>query len=128
MEHHFTFELCSHARQVLALGFGDTQLFVGGLHLLGKVIPFINLRICGTQVVEDVLEVDVGHVVGEPRRHGLLLEQVQAALAELRHPLGLALPPRNLVDDGLAETLLGFEGVFNIVAPTERVLTEIEIE
>ena len=128
MEHHFTFELCSHARQVLALGFGDTQLFVGGLHLLGKVIPFINLGICWAQVIKDVLEVDVGHVVGEPRRHGLLLKQVQAALAELRHPLGLALPPRNLINHGLAQTFFGFERVFNIVAPTERVLTEIEIE
>ncbi|CAB4787537.1 unannotated protein [freshwater metagenome] len=74
------------------------------------------------------MEVDVGHVVREPGRHELLLEQVQAALAELRHPLGLALPPRNLVDDGLAQTFFGFEGVFNVVAPTERVLTEIEIK
>jgi len=96
--------------------------------LLGKVVPLVDLLGGGTQVVVDVLEVDVGHVVGEPRRHRLAVEDAETAQAVLRHPLRLALPPADLLDHAVAETLLRLEGVFDFVAPAEAVLAEVEIK
>ena len=65
------------------------------------------------QVVVDVLEVDVGHVDGEPLGHRLAVEQLQAAQPHVRHPARLALPPRDLVDDAVVDALLGGEGVLD---------------
>src|SRR3712207_7758295 len=39
-------------------------------------------------------EVEVGHVHREPGRHGLALEGLQGAQAELAHPVGLTLQVR----------------------------------
>jgi len=116
------------AGEVLALGLGDAQLLVGLAHLLGQVVPLVGLRGGRLQVVVDVLEVDVGHVDGEPRRHRLALEGLEAALAEPGHPPRLALPPRDLVDDAVVEALLRGEGVLDLVAPAELVLGQVEVE
>ncbi len=129
VEDDFGFVLRGDAGEVLALGFGDAQLLVGGLHLLGQVVPLADLIGGRLEVVVDVLEVDVGHVDGEPRRHRLLLEQPQAALTLLGHPRRLALPPRDLVDDGIVQALVRLERVLDVVVtPTEAVLAEVEIE
>ena len=116
------------AGEVLALGLGDAELLVGRLHLRGQLVPLVDLGAAGLQVVVDVLEVDVGHVDGEPRRHRLALERAQAAQAHVRHPPRLALPPRDLLDDALVDALLRGEGVLDLVAPAELVLAEIEVE
>ena len=114
--------------QVLALGLGDAQLFVGAHHLFGELVPLVDLLALRAQVVVDVLEIDVGHVDGEPLGHRLLLEQPQAALTHLGHPARLALPPGDLVDDAGADPLGGLEGVLDLIAPSEVVLGEVEIE
>ncbi len=50
-------------------------------------------------------------------------------LAHLRHPVRLTLPPRDLLDDARIDALLGREGVLDaLVAPTEAVLAQVEIE
>ena len=60
---------------------------------------------------------------------GLRSNSAQAALALLGHPRRLTLPPRDLVDDGLVETLLRLERVLDVVvAPAEAVFAEVEIE
>jgi hypothetical protein len=93
-----------------------------------QVVPLVHLLRCRAQVVVDVLEVDVGHVVGEPLGHRLAVEDAEAAQAVLRHPLRLALPPADLLDHAVAETLLGVERVLHFIAPAEAVLAEVEIE
>ena len=75
----------------LALGLGDAQLLVGLLHALGEHVPVGDLPLGGLEVVVDVVEVDVGHVLGEPLEHRLALEALQRVEPELGHPLRLAL-------------------------------------
>ena len=58
--------LGGHPGQVLALGLGDTELLVGVLDGVGQVLPVVDLPLGGLDVVVDVVEVEVGHVVGEP--------------------------------------------------------------
>ena len=125
VEHDLRLVLRCHAGEVLALGFGDAELLVGRLHLGGQLVPLVDLGGGRLEVVVDVLEVDVGHVDGEPGRHRLAVERAQAALAEVRHPPRLALPPRDLLDDALVDALCGGEGVLDLVAPSELVLAEI---
>jgi hypothetical protein len=66
------------AGQVLALGLGDAQALVGVLDRVGQVFPVVDLVLGGLDVVVDVVEVEVGHAVGEPRQHRLLLERFSA--------------------------------------------------
>ena len=73
----FRFVLRSDACEILALGFGDAELLVGPHHLFGKLVPLVDLLALRTQVVVDVLEVDVGHVDREPLGHRLALEQLE---------------------------------------------------
>jgi hypothetical protein len=127
--HDLGFVLRSDAGEILALGLGDTELLVGVLHLLGQIVPVVDLLPRRLQVVVDVLEVDVGHVHREPLGHRLALEEAEASLAHLAHPSWLALPPRDLVDHSGVDALHGFERVLDVgVAPAEAVLGEIEIE
>ena len=124
----FALVLGGDTGQVHPLGLGDAQLFVGAHHLFGELVPVVDLLALGAQVVVDVLEVDVGHVDGEPLGHRLLLEQAQAALTHLGHPARLTLPPRDLIDDAGVDAALGREGVLDFIAPSEVVLGEVEIE
>ena len=68
----------------------------------------------------------VGHVLREPRQHRLALEALQRVEAELRHPLGLVLAPRDLADDLLVQALLGLEDALLGVVPAELVLAQID--
>ena len=58
--------LGGHPRQVLALGLGDAQALVGVLDRVGQVLPVVDLVLGGLDVVVDVVEVQVRHVLGEP--------------------------------------------------------------
>ena len=116
------------AGEVLALGLGDAQLLVRRLHLLGQVVPVVDLLARRLEVVVDLLEVDVGHVHGEPLGHRLAVEQAQAAQPQLGHPARLALPPRDLLDHARVDPLGRGEGVLDLVAPAQLVLGEVEIE
>ena len=114
------------AGQVLALGLGDAQLLVGLLDRVGQLVPRADLLLGGLDVIEDVLEVEVGHVHREPRRHGLALEELEGPQPELAHPVGLALHPRHLVDDVGVQALLGLEDVVLDVVPPELVTAQVE--
>ena len=92
--------------QVLALGFGDPELLVGAHHLFGELVPLVDLLTFGAQVVVDVLEVDVGHVDGEPFGHRLAVEQLQALEPGIEHPFGLVLQRRDVAHDGLTQNIL----------------------
>jgi hypothetical protein len=63
------------AGQVLALGLGDAQLLVGVLDGVGQVVPSPRPARRGLDVVVDVVEVEVGHVDGEPLGHRLALSK-----------------------------------------------------
>ena len=58
--------LRGHAGEVLPLGLGDAELLVGVLHRLGQLIPRVDLLVGRLDVVEDVVEVEVGHLRREP--------------------------------------------------------------
>ena len=88
----------------------------------GSIVPVVDLLLGGLDVVVDVVEVDVGHVLGEPLEHRLALEALQRVEPELRHPLRLALLPRDVADDVLVQALLGLEDVVLGVA-TSRACT-----
>ena len=125
--HDLGFELRGDPGEVLALGFGDAQLLVGLLHALGEHVPVGDLTLGGLEVVVDVVEVDVGHVGGEPLEHRLALEALQRVEPELRHPLRLVLLPGDVAHDGLVEALLGrVDVVVGAVVPPELVLAEID--
>src|SRR5690606_5583134 len=74
----------------------------------------------------DVVEVDLGEVTA-PGRHRPLLEVLQRLEAVLQHPVRLALHPRHLADDLLAEPLLGLVDVVLLVGPAELVAPQVEI-
>ena len=125
--HDLGLELGGDPGEVLALGLGDAQLLVGLLHALGEHVPVGDLPLGGLEVVVDVVEVDVGHVRGEPLEHRLALEALQRVEPELRHPLRLVLLPGDVADDGLVEALLGrVDVVVGAVVPAELVLAEID--
>ena len=89
----FGLVLGGDAGQVLALGLGDAELLVGGLHLLGQVVPLVDLTVGGLDVVVDVLEVEVGMFTANHGAIGLR-SKVRSDCAADSHPVGLALPPR----------------------------------
>jgi hypothetical protein len=66
------------AGQVLALGLGDAELLVGVLDGVGQVVPVVDLTLGGLDVVVDVVEVEVGHVDGEPGAIGLRSNRFRA--------------------------------------------------
>ena len=121
--HDLGLELGGDPGEVLALGLGDAQLLVGLLHALGEHVPVGDLPLGGLEVVVDVVEVDVGHVRGEPLEHRLALEALQRVEPELRHPLRLALLVRDLADDGLVQALLGRVDVVVGAVVTSRACT-----
>jgi hypothetical protein len=118
--------LGGHTGQVLALGLGDAQLLVGVLDRVRKLVPLVDLRIGGLDVVVDVVDVDLRHVAA-PGRHGSLLEVPERREAVVEHPVGLALHPRHLADDLLVQALLGLEDVVLLVGPAELVAPQVEI-
>ena len=127
VEDDFALVLGGDTGQVLALGLGDAELLVGRLDGVGQVVPVLDLILGRLHVVVDVVEVEVGHVHREPRRHRPGHEPLQGLQPELEHPLGLALHGRHLADDLLGEALLRLEDVVLGVAPAELVPAEIEI-
>ena len=78
VEHDLGLVLRGDAGKVLALCLGDTQLLVGVLDRVGQVLPLVDLVAGRLDVVEDVVEVEVRHLLGEPRRHRLALEVLRA--------------------------------------------------
>ena len=119
--------LCGHAGQVLALRLGDAQLLVGVLDGVGQIVPVVDLPARGLDVIEDVVEVEVRHLRGEPGCHRLALEVLEGAQAEVAHPRRLRLHLGHLADDGFVQALLGLEDVVLLVAPAELVAPKIEI-
>ncbi len=120
------FVLGRDAGEVLALGLGDAQLLVGVLDGVGDVVPLVGLILGRLDVVEDVVEVDLGHVAA-PVGHGAPLETLERLEPDVAHPVGLALHPGHLLDDVLVQAALRLEDVVLGVAPPELVLAEIEL-
>ena len=118
--------LGAHAREVLLLGLGDAQAVERVLDVGRDVVPVGALLLRRADEVEDVLEVDLVQVAA-PGGHGLALEDLERAEAELQHPLGLALEERDLADDVRVEAALGLEHVVGRVVPAELVLAEIDV-
>ncbi len=92
--------------EVPAPGLRDAELLVRAHHLVGELVPLVDLLTRGAQVVVDVLEVDVGHVHRKPLGHRRALEQLQAAPAHLVHPARLSPALRHLIDDARIDALL----------------------
>ncbi len=120
--------LAGHPGEILALGLGDAELFVGLLDAIGQAVPLIDHAFGhGLDVVVDVLEVDVGHVLGEPRCHRLALELTVGLQAELAHPVRLVLDAADVLDHVDVDALLRAHDELIAVVPAEAVLGKIEI-
>ena len=127
VEHHLGLVLGGDPGQVLPLRLGDAELLVGVLDGVGQVVPVLDLTRRRLDVVVDVVEVEVGHVDGEPLGHRALLEPLEGPQPEVAHPLGLLLHRRHLADDRLVQALLGLEDVVLFVGPPKLVFSEVEI-
>ena len=107
---HFGLVLGLDPGEVLFLGLGNPQPVVGLADVLGHVVPALLLAVRGTDVVEDVLEIEVIEVTA-PARQRLGLEDLQRLEPKLPHPVGLVLDRRDLFDDLDVEPLAAGEDV-----------------
>ena len=127
VEHDLGLVLGGDAGEVLPLRLRNPQLLVGVLDGIGEVLPLVHLPAGRLDVVVDVVEVEVGHIDGEPLGHRALLKALQGPETEVPHPFGLLLHGRHLAHDRLVQPLLGLEDVVLFVGPSKLVLPEIEI-
>ena len=123
----FAFVLGGDPGEVLTLGLGDPELVVGGLDRVGKLVPGADLLVDRLYVIENVVEIDPGHVPA-PGRHRPALEVPERLQATVRHPLRLALHPGHLPHDVLVQALLGLEDVIVLdIAPAQLVAAQVKI-
>ena len=125
--HHFRFVLGGDTSEVFALSFWDPELFVGVLDGLGDIVPVILHRFGWLDVIEDVVEVDLGHVAA-PLGHWALLEALVGLQTEVAHPRRLSLHPRHLVDDVGVQALLWLVQIVFRVGPSKLVLAEVDTD
>jgi hypothetical protein len=118
--HDLGLVLGADAPEVVLLGLRNAQLVPRRLDVIGHVIPGLHL-VHRLYVVEDVVEVDLREI-GPPRGHRLAPEDVEALVADLAHPVRLALAVRHHVDDLVRQTLLGRLGVGGLVVPAVLVV------
>ncbi len=86
------------AGEVLALGLGDAEVFVGLLHLGRNFVPGVEAPGRRRRVEHQLVEVQAAQV-GAPGRHRLAFEDFQRLEPFLGHPVGLALDLGQLADD-----------------------------
>jgi hypothetical protein len=122
-----TLVLRGHACQVLALGFGNAQAVECIFNLARHIFPGFALLLHRLNIVVDIVKVDAGKV-GTPCRHRPLLKEIEAAQAELAHPVGLALHLGNLLDNLAVQPFFGLKRVVlgHKKARTIRLLLHIE--
>jgi hypothetical protein len=113
------FVLRADAGQVVLLGLRDAQLVPGVLDVRGQVLPRGGLVLGRPDVVEDVLEVDLGYVPA-PLRERAGNEVVKRPVPEPAHPVRLPLVTRDRVDEVVREAAPGLEEV--VLVDVEPVL------
>src|SRR5699024_465785 len=89
----------------LLLRFGDAELVVGVLDVLGQVLPGGRLLLRRAHEVLDVVEVDVVEL-GTPAGERLTTEELVALQAQVEHPLRLILLRGDVAYDFLGESAL----------------------
>src|SRR5205807_8995969 len=96
---------------------------VPGVEDLGRqVLPPLRLLLGGTDVVVDVLEVDLREVAA-PHRQRAREEVVERLVPELAHPVRLVLVLRDRLDDLVVQAAAGLEEVvLGLVRVREAVL------
>ena len=102
--------LRADAGEVLLLRLRDAELVPRVEDVGGQVLPGLRLILGRLDVVEDVVEVDLGDVAA-PRRHRARVEVVERLVAELAHPVGLVLVLRDRLDELVREAAAGLEEV-----------------
>src|SRR5579885_327590 len=122
-----TLILSTHTGQIFALGFRDAQLLEGIFDLGGQVVPGFAGFLCGFDVVIDVVEVN-GAEVAAPGGHWFLVENVKALMAEVSHPLRLALHLRDFFDDFVRETLACLEHIVLRLAKAPLILLQLRAD
>src|SRR5690348_7377423 len=95
--HNFRLVLCTYSGQEFLLSFWNAESVEGLLDLVWDLVPAPLNPVGGSEVVVDVVEVDVGQV-SSPLGHGSLDEVVVGSKPELSHPFRLFLHVRNLFD------------------------------
>ena len=105
---HFRFILGANTCQEFALSLGDAQAIKGVFDGIGHIVPGTPLRIGGTHVVIDIVQVQAGNI-GSPGWHGASIVVFQRPQAKFKHPFGFALQGRNLADDIAVEASARFE-------------------
>jgi hypothetical protein len=88
----FGLVLRRNPRQELPLRLRDAEFVEGVFDVRWDVVPvLLGTVIGGTQVVEDVVEIDLAQVRGRPRGQRLPPENIQRLQAKLEHPIGFLL-------------------------------------
>ena len=111
--------LGADAGEVLLLGLGDPELVPGVLDVGREVFPGVGLVLGRLDVVEDVVEVDLGDVAA-PRGQRARVEVVERLVPELAHPVRLVLVRGDRVDELVREPAAGLEEV--VLGDVEAVL------
>src|SRR6185437_8798444 len=93
---HFALILSAHAREIFALRLRDAQLVEGVLDVGGQLLPGRARLLRWLDVIVDVIKVN-GAEVAAPGGHRTLQEEIEALVAEIAHPLRLALELADLV-------------------------------
>ncbi len=106
--HDLGLVLGADAGEVLLLGLGDPEPVPGVLDVGRQVLPGVGLLLGRLQVVEDVLEVDLGQVAA-PGRHRAGAEVLERLEPERAHPLRLVLVLGDLRDDLGSQAALRLE-------------------
>src|SRR5437667_1030114 len=65
---NFGLVLGTDSGQEFLLGFWNTQSIEGLLDLIGNIVPTLLNLVCRTEIVVDVVEIDMGKIAS-PRRH-----------------------------------------------------------
>ena len=105
--HDLGLVLRGDAGEELALGLGDAELLVGGLHLFREHVPVGDLTLGRLDVVVDVVEVDVGMFLANHSSIGLRSKRFSALSRNFVIHSGSDLRSRDVADDLLVEALLG---------------------
>src|SRR5581483_7941984 len=114
--------LSADAREVLLLRLRDAELVPGVLDVGRELLPRLGLLLGRLDVVVDVVEVDPAEVAA-PRRQRPGEEVVERGVAELPHPVGLALVRGDRVDQLVRETAPRLEEV--VLGDVESVLDRV---
>ena len=121
---HFAFVLGANTREILPLRLRDAQLIEGILDVGGQFFPGRARLLGWLDVVVDIVKVNRAEVAA-PGGHRALQEEIETLVAEVTHPLRLALELANLVYNLVRQALARPEDIIFRLAKAPLIFFEI---